>query len=63
MKPLLTFASILLPSAALAHPGGHGGFTVAALMAHITGEPDHVALVVAVLALGAALSWRAWSRK
>jgi hypothetical protein len=63
MKPVLTLAALLFPAAALAHPGGHGGFTLGRMMAHMTSEPDHVAVVLAVLVLGGALCWRAWSRR
>lgn len=63
MKPVLTLGAVLLPTVALAHPGGHGDFSIDALLAHITGEPDHVALILGIFALAVILSRRAWSRK
>ena len=63
MKPVLMFAALLLPTVAQAHPGGHGGFNLGDLWVHFGSEPDHVAMILGVLAFGAALSWREWGRK
>lgn len=52
MKHLLPPA-LLMPTAALAHPGHHDGFGLGDLVAHIVSHPDHAVLFV--LAVGAAV--------
>ena len=46
MKRLVTVL-IVLPSAALAHPGDHHGVS----LAHLLTEPDHLAMITAVVAV------------
>ncbi len=62
MKPFLILA-MLVPTAALAHPGDHGGLSVQAMIAHFAAEPDHVAVIFAVVAAGLALFYRSRARK
>lgn len=62
MKQGLTFAAVLLPTTVLAHPGGHGGFSAGALLSPIPRDTGHGVMVLAALAPGAALFWRAGSR-
>ena len=39
------FLALLAPTAALAHPGDHGDFSVGAFLAHMLSEPDHLAMI------------------
>jgi hypothetical protein len=62
MKRILAPA-LMTPSAALAHPWGHDGMTVASLLQHFAAQPDHAALILGLLGIGAYLLYRAWVRK
>jgi hydrogenase/urease accessory protein HupE len=62
MKRIFPVA-LLTPTAALAHPGDHGGFSVQAILTHLLSEPDHLALAVAAVALPLVLVYRARKRK
>lgn len=62
MKRFLAIA-LFAPTAAFAHPGDHSGLSVQQVVAHITSEPDQVALIVAALAAGAYLIYRTRERK
>lgn len=62
MKRTLLLAAFLSPSAALAHPGDHGGLSLQTMLDHLAREPDHAALAVATVAL-AVLLYRARTRK
>ena len=62
MKRILPFA-LMTPTAALAHPWGHDGMTVATLMQHFAAQPDHAALILGLIAAGGYLLYRAWVRK
>lgn len=50
-------ALILLPSAALAHPGDHHGMG----LTHLLTEPDHLAMITAVVAVLGYAIYR-WAR-
>jgi len=52
MKHFL-LAALLMPTAAMAHPGHHDGLTLSDALTHLATHPDHAALILA--ALGAAL--------
>jgi hydrogenase/urease accessory protein HupE len=56
MKRLLIAAGIVTTSASgtLAHPGEHG-FSVSGSLFHLLTEPDHLAVLVAAIAVAAAL--------
>jgi hypothetical protein len=62
MKLILSLA-VLAPTAALAHPGDHGGFSVQGVLAHIARAPDHAAMIVAVVVAGLVLLYRTRARK
>ncbi len=55
---LLTPA-LLIPTAALAHPWGHDGFTVTTLLNHAATHPDHAALILAAAGF---IAYRLWAR-
>ena len=59
MKYLVPLA-LLTPTAALAHPWGHDGLTVADLVNHVATNPDHAALILAALGFA---GYRLWVRK
>jgi hypothetical protein len=59
MKRILPLA-LLTPTAALAHPWGHDGFTAATLMTHFATNPDHAVMILATLGF---VAWRLWARK
>jgi hypothetical protein len=44
---------------ALAHPGHGASGWVSAALSHLLSEPDHLALILAPLAIAAWLAWRA----
>ncbi len=54
---LVSATLVLAPTAALAHPGDHadGGFMTS--LRHVLGAPDHLAMVVAGVALLAVILW------
>jgi hypothetical protein len=47
---------------ALAHPDHGSGGWLSATLSHLLSEPDHLAMMLAPLALGAYLAWRAIRR-
>lgn len=53
-----SFALILLPSAAMAHPGDHGHSTVMANLIHLLTQPDHLMMMGAAAVIVAALLYR-----
>ncbi len=59
MKYLIPLA-LLTPTAALAHPWGHDGLTVADLVNHVATNPDHAALILAALGF---VAYRLGARK
>ena len=63
MKRILTTMAFLSPSAALAHPGEHARLSVGAFLTHLVSEPDHVALIVAALAVPVLVARRFRARK
>ena len=62
MKRILPLA-LVAPTAALAHPGDHGGFSVQVLLTHLFAEPDHIAMALAAVAVVGVLVYRARVRK
>ncbi len=62
MKRIFSLA-LLAPTAALAHPGGHDGLTLTAVLNHLASQPDHAAMILAALAAGLFLLYRAGARK
>ena len=62
MKRLLPI-TLFAPTAALAHPGDHTGFSLQTAIAHLAAEPDHVAIILAVVAAGLVLLYRSRARK
>ena len=67
MKRILTLAAatlgLLIPGAALAHPWGHDGFSVTAMIRHLMSQADHLAIPVAVLAAALFVLYRSQARK
>lgn len=55
--------ALLTPTAALAHPWGHDGFTIATLLDHFATQPDHAVMILAVVTAAAWLGYRLWARK
>ena len=62
MKRILTLG-LLTPTAALAHPWGHEGLSDTSLLQHLTSQPDHAAMIVAVVAACLWLIYRSKARK
>lgn len=58
MKRLLALLA-LAPTAALAHPGDHHGVGPW----HLLTEPDHLAMIAAVVAVLGYAVWKIWSRQ
>src|SRR5262245_36552077 len=53
---------VLFAGEALAHPDHGTGGWLSATLSHLLSEPDHLAMILAPLALGAYLVWRAVRR-
>ena len=53
---------LFLATEALAHPDHGSGGWLSATLSHLLSEPDHLAMILAPLALGAYLVWRAIRR-
>ena len=45
-RPALISAALLAPATAFAHPGDHGAMSLAQAARHVTGSPDHLAMLV-----------------
>jgi hypothetical protein len=50
---------LFLAGEALAHPDHGGSGWVSAALSHLLSEPDHLAMILAPLAIAAWLGWRA----
>ena len=53
---------LFLAGEALAHPDHGSGGRLTAALSHLLSEPDHLAMILAPLALVAYLAWRAIRR-
>jgi hypothetical protein len=53
LRPALIAAALLAPAAALAHPGDHAGMSLAQAARHVTASPDHLAMLVVLVAVAA----------
>ena len=62
MKRILTLA-VLAPTAALAHPGDHGGFSLQAMITHLLSEPDHIVMALGAVAVVLVLIYRTRAHK
>ena len=62
MTPVIRIIALLTPTAALAHPWGHDGFSTATILPDLAAGPDYAALIVAVVAVGLFLLYRTWAR-
>lgn len=60
---LVALSAALGAAPAWAHPGDHGMLGLVASLAHLAGEPDHLAIAAGAVAVGVLLARRVFARR
>ena len=59
----IALLALMAPTAALAHPGDHGGFSVQGVLNHLVTQPDHAVIIAAAFGVGLYVLYRVRARK